>query len=64
SIIGGLGSAVSEVVGESCPTIVKKVGIKDIFGESGAPNELLKKYELTCDDIVKTVKEAIIAKRM
>ncbi|MEE8031872.1 transketolase C-terminal domain-containing protein [Clostridioides difficile] len=64
SIIGGLGSAVSEVVGESCPTIVKKVGIKDTFGESGTPNELLKKYELTCDDIVKTVKEAIIAKRM
>ena len=64
SIIGGLGSAVSEVVGESCPTIVKKVGIKDTFGESGAPNELLKKYELTCDDIVKTVKEAIIAKRI
>ena len=64
SIIGGLGSAVSEVVGESCPTIVKKVGIKDTFGESGTPNELLKKYELTCDDIIKTVKEAIIAKRM
>ncbi|VIF87183.1 transketolase [Clostridioides difficile] len=64
SIIGGLGSAVSEVVGESCPIIVKKVGIKDTFGESGTPNELLKKYELTCDDIVKIVKEAIIAKRM
>lgn len=64
SIIGGLGSAVSEVVGESCPTIVKKVGIKDTFGESGTPNELLKKYELTCDDIIKTVKEVIIAKRM
>ncbi|HGM3506261.1 TPA: transketolase family protein [Clostridioides difficile] len=64
SIIGGLGSAVSEVVGESYPTIVKKVGIKDSFGESGAPNELLKKYELTCDDIVKVVKEAIIAKRI
>lgn len=64
SIIGGLGSAVSEVVGESYPAIVKKVGIKDSFGESGAPNELLKKYELTCDDIVKVVKEAIIAKRI
>lgn len=64
SIIGGLGSAVSEVVGESYPAIVKKVGIKDSFGESGAPNELLKKYELTCDDIVRVVKEAIIAKRI
>lgn len=64
SIIGGLGSAVSEIVGESYPIIVKKVGIKDSFGESGAPNELLKKYELTCDDIVKAAKEAILAKRM
>lgn len=41
SIIGGLGSAVSEVVSEECPVIVKKVGVKDVFGESGTPAELL-----------------------
>ena len=59
SIIGGLGSAVSEVVGEECPVIVKKVGVKDVFGQSGNPKELLKHYGLTAADIVKSVKEAI-----
>ena len=59
SIIGGLGSAVSEVVSEECPVVVKKVGVKDSFGESGTPAELLKKYGLTANDIVEAVKEAI-----
>ena len=59
SIIGGLGSAVSEVVSEECPVVVKKVGVKDSFGESGTPPELLKKYGLTANDIVEAVKEAI-----
>ena len=59
SIIGGLGSAVSEVVGEECPVRVKKVGVKDVFGQSGNPKELLKHYGLTATDIVKSVKEAI-----
>ena len=62
SIIGGLGSAVSEVVGEECPVVVKKVGVNDSFGESGTPAELLKKYGLTSNDIVKAVKEAITKK--
>lgn len=59
SIIGGLGSAVSEVVSENCPTIVKKVGINDCFGESGTPAELLEKYGLTAKHIVQKVKEAL-----
>ena len=59
SIIGGLGSAVSEVVSENCPTIVKKVGINDCFGESGTPAELLEKYGLTAKHIVEKVKEAL-----
>ena len=62
SIIGGLGSAVSEVVSEEYPVVVKKVGVNDSFGESGTPAELLKKYGLTSDDIVKAVKEAITKK--
>ncbi len=62
SIIGGLGSAVSEVVGEECPVIVKKVGVKDVFGQSGTPKELLKYYGLTASDIVNSVKEAISKK--
>ena len=41
SIIGGLGSAVAEVVSEKCPVPVLRVGVKDTFGESGKPNELL-----------------------
>ena len=59
SVIGGLGSAVSEVVSESNPTIVKKVGMNDCFGESGTPGELLEKYGLTAEKIVEKVKEAI-----
>ena len=59
SIIGGLGSAVSEVVCENHPVVVKKVGMNDCFGESGTPNELLAKYGLTAKDIVEKVKEAL-----
>ena len=59
SIIGGLGSAVAEVVTENCPTNVLRVGVKDTFGESGKPAELLKAYGLTAEDIVKTVKKGI-----
>lgn len=59
SVIGGLGSAVSEVVSESNPTIVKKVGMNDCFGESGTPGELLEKYGLTAEKIVEKVKEAL-----
>lgn len=55
SIIGGLGSAVCEVVSERHPVPVIRVGIKDTFGESGKPAELLKAYFLTADDIVKAV---------
>ena len=59
SIIGGLGSAVAEVVCEECPVKMKRIGIKDLFGQSGQPDELLKLYELTADDIVKAVKEGL-----
>lgn len=59
SIIGGLGSAVSEVVSEECPVIVKKVGVKDVFGESGTPAELLEKYGLTSKHIAESVREAL-----
>ncbi len=62
SVIGGLGSAVSEVVTTNCPTTVLRVGIKDTFGESGKPAELLKAYGLTAEDIVKAVKTGISMK--
>ena len=63
SIIGGLGSAVAETVTEACPVPVLRIGVKDTFGESGKPNELLKAYGLTAEDIVCTVKKAIALKK-
>ena len=63
NIIGGLGSAVSEVVSENYPVPVLRVGINDKFGESGKPADLLEKYGLTANEIVKTVKKAMTIKR-
>lgn len=57
SVIGGLGSAVSEFLSEVHPTKVKKLGIYDKFGQSGKANELLEKYELTAAKLVAIVKE-------
>jgi transketolase len=48
---GGLGSAVGEVLGEHCPTPLKRIGLRDTFGMSGKPEDLLKHYGLTADDI-------------
>ncbi|MCY6371278.1 transketolase family protein [Clostridium ganghwense] len=62
SIIGGLGSAVCEVLSENSPVPAVRVGVKDVFGESGKPNELLKAYGLTAEDIVKAVKKGISLK--
>lgn len=59
TIIGGLGSAVAEVLGENYPVPISRVGVKDTFGESGRPDELLVKYHLTALDIVTAVKEVI-----
>ena len=56
SVIGGLGSAVCEVLSQEAPTKVKLVGINDVFGQSGAPNELLEYYGLTTDKIIEAVK--------
>lgn len=63
SIIGGLGSSVSEVVCEEMPVPVLKVGIKDVFGESGKPSDLLEAYGLTANDIVSKVKKALELKK-
>lgn len=63
SVIGGLGSAVSEVLCEEYPVPVLKVGVQDVFGESGKPNELLEKYGLTSKNIIEKVKKAISLKK-
>jgi transketolase len=51
NVMGGMGSAVAEVLGESRPTPMKRVGVMDTFGESGQTGELLKKYGLTSSNI-------------
>ncbi|MDP2211209.1 MAG: transketolase family protein [Candidatus Aquicultor sp.] len=56
SIIGGLGSAVAELLCEKHPVPVARVGIKDVFGRSGEPAELLKYYGLTDEDISQAAK--------
>lgn len=55
SVIGGLGSAVSEFLSEVHPTKVKKVGIYDKFGQSGTGEELLQKYELTAEKLISVI---------
>ena len=57
SVIGGLGSAISEVLTEEYPCKLIRMGIKDTFGKSGNAVELLKYFGLTSEEIIKTVKE-------
>ncbi len=59
SVIGGLGATVASVVSRNHPTRVNMVGIQDTFGESGTPMELMKKYGLTAENIVKACKEIL-----
>lgn len=59
SIIGGLGDRVSAVVCENAPTVVKKIGVKDVFGESGNPDALLEKHGLTIGNIKGIVKNIV-----
>jgi len=59
SIIGGLGSAVAEVLSEHCPTPMKRIGIKDSPGTSGNPDELLEHYQLNPQYIISAVKEVL-----
>lgn len=57
SVIGGLGQIVSSVTSETVPTKVVKLGINDVFGQSGTPKELLEEYGLTEENIIKIIKE-------
>ena len=59
SVIGGLGSAVAEVVVKNSPVKMAMVGQKDTYGESGKPNELKEKYGMTSDDIIDAVKHVM-----
>ena len=59
SVIGGLGSAVCEALSEECPTKVCRIGIQDVFGESGSAGELLVKYGLDGNGVYNTVKNFV-----
>ena len=59
SIIGGLGSAVAEVLSENCPTPMRRIGTLDRPGTSGSPAELLERYQLNPQHIISAVKEVL-----
>lgn len=62
SVIGGLGSAVSEVLSENYPTKVIRIGVNDVYGHSGPAVDLLKEFGLSSENIVKTAVEAVNSK--
>ncbi len=57
SVIGGLGEAVSSLLSEKCPTVVRRIGVNDEFGHSGPAVALLKQFGLSCEHIVEVAKE-------
>lgn len=59
SVIGGLGGAVAELLGEKMPTPVLRIGMQDMFGESGPATELIKKYGLDAENIYEKVRTFI-----
>lgn len=61
-IIGGLGSAVAEILGENNPVPMKRIGVQDRFGESGEPEELLVAFGLKSKNIVQAAEEVVKAK--
>lgn len=62
NVIGGLGSAVAEVLAEHKPTPMIRVGMQDVFGESGKPAELLEKYGLTANKVAAAARQVIARK--
>lgn len=61
-VAGGLGGLLAEIFSEQLPTPLERIGLQDIFGESGKPDELLKKYHMDTPDIITSVKKVISRK--
>jgi transketolase len=59
SVIGGLGSAVAVALAENAPCPLELVGVPDVFGTSGEPDELMVHFSLTADDIAAAARRAI-----
>ena len=62
NILGGLGDSIAQVAARNCPSPIEYVGVKDSFGESGKPAELLKKYGLDVPDIIAAAEKAMARK--
>jgi transketolase len=62
-VMGGMGSAVLEVLAQNCPVPVKMIGVMDRFGESGEPDILMKEFGLVSDNIVEAVKDVLKVKK-
>ncbi|MEK6536646.1 MAG: transketolase C-terminal domain-containing protein [Actinomycetota bacterium] len=63
SIIGGLGDAVAEVASEYCPVRIGRLGIKDVFGKSGAPDQLLEEFHLTTEHLTGLAEQVIASSK-
>lgn len=63
SVIGGLGAAVAEAIGEECPVPIIRIGIQDIFGHSGKGDELLEEFGFCSDNIAAQVRRALALKK-
>jgi len=62
SVIGGLGGAVAELLAENYPVPVLRAGVQDTFGQSGTPDELMQKYELTVQALAQLARKAVLLK--
>ena len=62
TVLGGLGGAVAEVLGEACPVPLRRVGIRDEFGTSGPLEEIFPQYGLTADAVYEAARSALKAK--
>ena len=61
--LGGLGSTIASLLGRECPTHIEQVAVKDSFGESGTPDQLLAKYGLDATDVIAAVKKVLTRKK-
>ena len=59
SVMGGLGSAVAEVLVEEAPTMMRMIGVRDKFGESGSPMDIMDKMGLTSENIASKLEELL-----
>ena len=64
SIIGGLGSAVAEVLGEHRPTPMRRVGLRDVYGESAPNDYLLDAYGISAMHVAKAAQELFVAAKI